>query len=110
MKWGPMPVGQNGPVAVSISKNVMIPMRDGVRLATDIYRPLQRNGDAETMPMPVILTRTPYDKSNPVMQVEPVGNFFAAHGYAVAIQDVRGRGESEDVGNYHHIGNPLEGQ
>jgi uncharacterized protein len=110
MKWGPMPVGQNGPVAVSISKNVMIPMRDGVRLATDIYRPLQRNGDAQTMPMPVILTRTPYDKSNPVMQVEPVGNFFAAHGYAVAIQDVRGRGESEDVGNYHHIGNPLEGQ
>jgi len=109
MKWGPMPAGHQGPLAVSVSRNVMIPMRDGVRLATDIYRPLRPNGDTETGPMPVILTRTPYDKSNPVMQVEPVGHFFAAHGYAVAIQDVRARGESEDVGNYHHIGNPLEG-
>jgi len=110
MKWGPMPAGHKGAVAVSVSRNVMIPMRDGVRLATDIYRPLLPNGDACAEPMPVILTRTPYDKSNPVMQVEPVGHFFAAHGYAVAIQDVRARGESEDVGNYHHIGNPLEGQ
>lgn len=107
--WGPTPEGRANPQSVSVSRNVMIPMRDGTRLATDIYRPALPNGDAECKPMPVILTRTPYDKSNAVMQVEPVGHFFATHGYAVAIQDVRGRGESEDIGNYHHIGNPLEG-
>ncbi len=109
-KWGPLPSDQAGPLQVVVSHNVMIPMRDSVRLAADIYRPALPDGQPYMEPMPVILTRTPYDKSNLVMQVDPVGRFFAAHGYAVAIQDVRGRGESEDVGNYHHIGNPLEGQ
>lgn len=104
--WGPMPAG---PARVTVSRNVMIPMRDGVRLATDIYLPSRDDGSPEDGPFPVILTRTSYDKSNTVMQVEPVGHFFAAHGYAVAIQDLRGRGLSEDVGNYHHIANPAEG-
>lgn len=104
--WGPMP---EGPVRVTVSRNVMIPMRDGKRLATDIYLPSRDDGSAEPGPFPVILTRTSYDKSNAVMQIEPVGHFFAAHGYAVAIQDLRGRGMSEDVGNYHHIANEGEG-
>ena len=108
-KWGPMPADRDAARRVVVSRNVMIPMRDGKRLATDIYRPALDNGDPAPGPFPVILTRTSYDKSNPVMQVEPVGNFFAAHGYAVAIQDLRGRGESEDVGNYHHVANPEEG-
>ncbi|SFZ86460.1 hypothetical protein SAMN02983003_3642 [Devosia enhydra] len=108
-KWGPLPADTSRVGRVTISRNVMIPMRDGVRLATDIYRPALDNGDPAPGPFPVILTRTSYDKSNPVMQVEPVGQFFAAHGYAVAIQDLRGRGQSEDVGNYHHVANPAEG-
>lgn len=108
-KWGPMPEDLEAARRVVVSRNVMIPMRDGKRLATDIYRPGLENGDPAPGPFPVILTRTSYDKSNPVMQVEPVGHFFAAHGYAVAIQDLRGRGESEDVGNYHHVANPAEG-
>lgn len=98
------------PNRIVISRNVMIPMRDGVRLATDIYRPALPNGEPAPGPFPVILTRTSYDKSNPVMQVEPVGEFFSRHGYAVAIQDLRGRGWSEDVGNYHHVANPAEGE
>ncbi|RYE08662.1 MAG: CocE/NonD family hydrolase [Hyphomicrobiales bacterium] len=108
-KWGPMPADLQAARRVVVSRNVMIPMRDGKRLATDIYRPALENGEPSPGPFPIILTRTSYDKSNPAMQVEPVGNFFAAHGYAVAIQDLRGRGESEDVGNYHHVANPEEG-
>jgi len=99
----------HGPLSIVVSRNVMIPMRDGVRLATDIYRPALPSGEPAPGPFPVILTRTSYDKSNPVMQVEPVGEFFSRHGYAVAIQDLRGRGQSEGVGDYHHVANPREG-
>ena len=41
---------------ILIEKNVMVPMRDGVQLATDMYR---LDGEA---PAPVLLTRTPYNK------------------------------------------------
>ena len=41
---------------ILIEKNVMVPMRDGVQLATDVYR---LDGEA---PAPVLLTRTPYNK------------------------------------------------
>ena len=41
---------------ILIEKNVMVPMRDGVQLATDVYR---LNGE---VPAPVLLTRTPYNK------------------------------------------------
>ena len=72
-KWGPMPADLQAARRVVVSRNIMIPMRDGKRLATDIYRPALDNGDPAPGPFPVILTRTSYDKSNPVMQVEPVG-------------------------------------
>ena len=65
----------------------MIPMRDGVKLATDIYLP-QTGGKA-----PVILIRTPYKKE----MVEIQGRYYARRGYAVAIQDCRGRFGSEGV-------------
>ncbi len=95
---------------ISVSLDVMVPMRDGVRLATDIYRPALPDGSPAPGRFPVILTRTSYDKSNPVMQVEPVGKFFARNGYVVAIQDLRGRGNSGGVGDYHHRANPREGE
>lgn len=41
---------------ILIEKNIMVPMRDGVRLATDVYRP------AEGGPVPVLLSRLPYNK------------------------------------------------
>src|SRR5262245_52031887 len=46
---------------IVVSKNVMIPMRDGVLLATDIYRP-GRNGFPVDGKFPTILERTPYNK------------------------------------------------
>ena len=41
--------------------DVMVPMRDGVRLATDIYRPAL-DGQALSGPFPVLMERTPYSK------------------------------------------------
>ncbi len=81
------------PAQLLVERNVMAPMRDGVRLAADIYRP---NDDAQH---PVLVHRIPYDKSiaqnvgsqmiNPVVAAE--------HGYAVVVQDCRGCFESEGV-------------
>jgi uncharacterized protein len=71
--------------AVRKEKKVMIPMRDGVHLATDLYRP-DREGK-----FPVILTRSPYGRAG-------LGQFaeaLAAAGYVGVWQDVRGRFDSE---------------
>jgi len=67
--------------------NVMVPMRDGVRLSTDIYLPDSRG------PFPVILIRTPYNNNREPDVQDAV--YFASRGYAVLLQDVRGRGDSE---------------
>ena len=66
-------------------ETVMVPMRDGVRLATDIYRP-QGSG-----PFPVLLVRTPYNKD----ALGFIGADAVRRGYAAAIQDTRGRFASE---------------
>ncbi|MBI2297690.1 MAG: CocE/NonD family hydrolase [Armatimonadetes bacterium] len=66
-------------------QTVMVPMRDGVKLATEVFLP---QGDG---PWPVILARTPYSRK--------AGQGIAAGlnlaGYAVVAQDVRGRFDSE---------------
>ncbi|MGQ4645981.1 CocE/NonD family hydrolase [Lyngbya aestuarii] len=63
--------------------------RDGVRLDADIYRP-----DAEDE-FPVLLMRQPYGRAiaSTVVYAHPA--WYAAQGYLVVIQDVRGRGTSE---------------
>ena len=67
----------------------MVPMRDGVRLATDLYFPT----DA-TAPFSTIMIRTPYGKTReyPYGGVVPM---LVEAGYVVAYQDTRGRAESE---------------
>ncbi|MAG37681.1 MAG: antibiotic hydrolase [Dehalococcoidia bacterium] len=94
---------------VVIAKDVMVPMRDGVRLATDIYRPAL---DGEPVPghFPTILGRTSYDKIWPDLWIEPVASFFTPRGYAVVLQDLRGRHRSEGTGQYFHACNPREGE
>ncbi len=72
--------------------NVMIPMRDGVRLATDIYFPAL-GGQPASGKFPVILERTPYDKAGSGNVTN--GTYYARRGYVCAIQDVRGRFVSE---------------
>ncbi len=66
---------------------VMIPMRDRVRLAANIWTPSAAGR------FPTILIRTPYDKTAQFRRYR-LDNYLAA-GYAVVLQDTRGRGDSE---------------
>lgn len=88
-----------------LCSDVMVTMRDGVRLATDIYGPA-RGGRALDRPAPVIIERTPYGKAMAsraeleVGMTEPmdratVAEHFVRHGYIVVYQDCRGRYGSE---------------
>jgi len=87
--------GKAGPYEVVLfQENLMVPMRDGVKLATDIYRPA-KGGKVIEEKLPFILARTPYNKKQARYVKE--GKFFAAHGYVVAIQDCRGTYKSEGV-------------
>ena len=94
---------------IVVDENVMVPMRDGVRLATDIYRPAI-DGQAVPGPLPTILGRTSYDKRWRWLWIEPVARYFAPRGYVVAVQDLRGRRRSEGVGQYFHTANVHEGE
>jgi putative CocE/NonD family hydrolase len=91
-----MPAG----VEIIVERDLLVTARDGVRLATDVYRP------AGTGRFPVLLERTPYNKSAPsrsertaaVATPRPragVARYFVCHGYAVVYQDRRGRYDSE---------------
>ena len=80
---------------VIVTSNVMVPMRDGIRLATDVYRPARGNTAVDGR-FPVIHTRTPYSKAgNPIAKTEEVGRYYAARGYVFIAQDTRGRFASE---------------
>jgi putative CocE/NonD family hydrolase len=68
-------------------------MRDGVVLAADVYRP---GGDG---PWPVLLCRTPYDRTHP--RYTGVARRLAAAGYLAVVQDVRGRHASGGDWTWH---------
>ncbi len=72
--------------------NVMVPMRDGVKLSTDIYRPA-RNGTALEGKFPTLLERTPYGKERGPAAAD--ARDFVSRGYVLVVQDVRGRYQSE---------------
>jgi len=74
--------------------DVRSPMRDGVELSSDIWLP---DGEGK---YPLILMRTPYLKTM-VLEFPSLARFFAEKGYAFAVQDVRGRGDSDGRFNYH---------
>ena len=71
------------------AEQVMVPMRDGVRLATDVYLP--EEADA----VPVVLVRLPYDKCGRYTFMPQIAPFFTDRGYAFVVQDVRGKFRSE---------------
>jgi uncharacterized protein len=75
-----------------LESDVMVPMRDGVYLTTNILYPIQDVNPLET-PLPVLLQRTPYNKSSQ-LRMEEAGN-FASQGYVSVIQDCRGRYASQ---------------
>ena len=88
---------------VVIQRNRAVPMRDGVRLATDVYLPA-RDGIPIDIAFPTILTRTPYDKGPKSVILD--GEWWARRGYARVIQDVRGRFASE--GDFYLLKNEAE--
>ena len=86
--------------------DVMVPMPDGVGLATDVYRPARGGVPVET-PLPVLLQRTPYGKEGRGL-VERA-TYFVRHGYVVVLQDTRGRYESEGTFSKYHDFDATDG-
>jgi putative CocE/NonD family hydrolase len=83
MAFAPLALGADNH---TVQKNVMIPMKDGTSLAANLFLPT--TGEK----VPAILIRTPYGKGN---EQSKQGKRYAASGYAVVIQDCRGRGDSQ---------------
>ncbi|WP_413768834.1 CocE/NonD family hydrolase [Rhodococcus pyridinivorans] len=74
---------------VVIERDIEVPMRDGVILRADVYRPADGR-------WPVLLKRTPYDKNLPfgtLVDLDPMTAVL--DGFVVVIQDVRGRASSD---------------
>ena len=87
-----------------VEQKVMMPMRDGIRLATDIYRPKTDE------PVPVIFSRTPYNfnlYSEGKLNKRQIQRAMEAvkRGYAYVVQNERGRYFSE--GEWDILGVPL---
>ncbi len=78
---------------------VMVPMRDGVGLATNIYRPRGAKG-----PLPTILSKTPYNELGNKPSSQRAALKAVSRGYAFIIQNERGRYFSE--GKYEILGKP----
>jgi len=75
---------------LSVQRKVTMPMRDGVNLTADIYRP--RNIDT---PLPILLMRLPYGRAIASTVVYKHPSWYAQQGYIVVIQEVRGTGTSD---------------
>ena len=87
-----------------IDQKVMMPMRDGVRLATDIYRPKTENL------VPIIFSRTPYNFNSwgdgeQRTRTAQTAYDWVQKGYAYVVQNERGRYYSE--GEWDILGMPL---
>ncbi len=87
----PTASGQSADYASKFTKStVMIPMRDGVRLNTDIYTPTDHQGV-----LPIIFVRTPYGIDGAGSALGISYRELADDGYIFAFQDIRGRYKSE---------------
>jgi predicted acyl esterase len=87
---GPRPAAPDARAVGSgdFERNVDVPMRDGVRLRADVMRPAGRG------PFPTLVYRTPYDKEQERREYTTFAHALE-RGYAVVVQDVRGRYASE---------------
>lgn len=92
---------------VALAKDVMVTMRDGILLATDVYRPA-RGGELVDGRFPTIVCITPYDKTE--RRYSEIADFFVPHGYAVVLQDMRDRHRSQGTKEYFHSATPHTGR
>jgi len=90
---------------VVLETNVRVPMRDGITLAGDLYRPADRSGAPISGAFPTILERTPYDRTRQFQY--GCGQYFASRGYNWLVVDCRGRGDSD--GEFHFYNKHHEG-
>ena len=84
----PAPSSAQPPSDYDLRWGVRIPMRDKVELNATLYLP--KTADGSLPKTPVIFTLTPYISDT----YHSRGAYFASHGYAFALVDVRGRGNS----------------
>jgi putative CocE/NonD family hydrolase len=86
-----------------LAEEVMVPMRDGVRLATDVYLPEGRVAGGGRRP--AVLVRLPYDKAGRYTFMPMLAPYVNERGYAFVVQDVRGkfRSEGETVPFVHEV-------
>lgn len=90
--WGitPLALAQTGTIEYYTRQTYMIPMRDGVKLNTDVLSP---NNIKE--PLPILIQRTPYGAQFPArIEVSNMGAMAKA-GYIFVMQDIRGKFKSE---------------
>jgi putative CocE/NonD family hydrolase len=74
---------------VKVVEGIMIPMRDGVKLAADLYMP------DKVGKYPIVLIRTMYGRQNKSHGYDTIARIFTSQGYIFLVQDVRGRFDSE---------------
>jgi len=77
--------------AIQVDHGVRVAMPDGVELAASLYRPGKSRG-----PLPTVLLRLPYDRLN-YDEALYSASFFARNGYAVLVQDARGKFGSQGL-------------
>jgi uncharacterized protein len=82
VRVGPAPIDER-------ADEVMVKVRDGVRLATDVYLP------DEPARLPTVLVRLPYDKCGRYTFMPQIAPAVTDRGYAFVVQDVRGKFRSE---------------
>lgn len=80
--------------AIKIDLGVRVPMRDGISLSANVFRP-DKPGK-----FPVIILRTPYGKNSPSQF--RFGRFFAGNGYVYVVEDSRGRHDSDGIFHAMH--------
>jgi len=82
---------------MKVTRYVYIRVRDGARIAADIYRPVAEGR------YPCLLVQTPYNKNN--FGAEAAARYVGA-GYVLCVTDVRGAGGSEGEIAYYNIPSP----
>jgi putative CocE/NonD family hydrolase len=90
------------PPGVSLVKNVYAAMRDGVKIALDIYKPARKKG-----PWPVIFAYSPFPKERIFESAKPA--FYCAHGYVCVQAAERGSGFNQGKFTMHGTQAALDG-
>ena len=96
-RFAPPPAPDLNPIKPSLTK--MVPMRDGVRLYTEVFFPIGNKGQTEGFP--VILIRSPYPYSCPSLNGKVGVGRYLDEDFAVVFQLTRGQGMSEGIFRQH---------